>query len=68
MGTIRGYGKDRTCIFCNKEKEGIDIAFEDGSFVGFLCFVDFKRAMKMRSGGVLRREEPADGQARPAAG
>ena len=48
IGTIRGYSEDGVCIFCQKEKEGIDVEFEDGSFDGFLCLADLKRALRMR--------------------
>ncbi len=57
IGTIRGYSEEGCCIFCGKEKEGLDVSFEDGSFDGFLCLADLKRALRMRRNGNGRRDE-----------
>jgi hypothetical protein len=45
MVTVKAYGEG-TCIWCSKEKEGVEVATDDKSFVGFLCFPDLKRIQK----------------------
>ena len=45
------------CLWCGKEKEGVEVAFEDRSFPpGTLCWADLKRAIKLKSNGNGRRE------------
>ena len=50
MVTIRSYGSAE-CIWCSKEKEGVDVETADRSFVGFLCFPDLKRMLRLKSHG-----------------
>ena len=50
MVTIKSYGT-RECIWCGREKEGVEVATEDRSFVGFLCFADLKRMLRLKSAG-----------------
>ena len=59
MVTIRSYGQS-TCIWCTKEKEGVDVTTEDSSFVGFLCFPDLKRMLRLKSTGSAK----ANGEAK----
>lgn len=48
MVTIKSYGEN-TCIWCSRDKEGVEIATEDRSFLGFLCFADLKRVLKLKT-------------------
>ena len=49
MVTIKGYGEG-TCLWCQREdKEGVDVVSDDKSFVGFLCFPDLKRMLRLKS-------------------
>lgn len=48
MVTIKSYGES-TCIWCSKEKEGVEVTTDDRSFVGFLCFPDLKRMLRLKS-------------------
>ena len=49
MVTIKGYG-DGTCLWCQREgKEGVELTSDDKSFVGFLCFPDMKRLLRLKS-------------------
>ncbi len=48
MVTIKGYGQG-ICIWCQAEKEGVDVAADDRSFVGFLCFGDLKRMLRLKT-------------------
>ena len=51
MVTIKGYGEG-TCLWCQREgKEGVDVVSDDRSFVGFLCFPDLKRMLRLKSAG-----------------
>ena len=50
MVTIKSFGT-RECIWCSKEKEGVEVATEDHSFVGWLCFADLKRMLRLKSAG-----------------
>ena len=57
MVTIKGYGEG-TCLWCRREgKEGVELISDDKSFVGFLCFPDLKRLLRLRSQG---SDESAD--------
>ena len=50
MVTIKGYGEG-TCLWCRREgKEGVELASDDKSFTGFLCFPDLKRLLRLKSG------------------
>jgi len=40
------------CGWCQKEKEVFAVAFADESFVGNLCWVDLRGALRMKAGGV----------------
>ena len=48
MVKIDGYGTG-TCIWCSKEKEGVEVATDDRSFVGFLCFTDLRRMLRLKT-------------------
>ncbi len=48
MVTINRYG-EAECIWCQKEKEGVEVATDDRSFVGFLCFTDLKRMLRLKT-------------------
>jgi hypothetical protein len=48
MVTIKQYG-DGTCLWCQREKEGVEVVSEDRSFNGFLCFPDLKRLLRLKS-------------------
>lgn len=48
MVTIKSYGEG-TCIWCSRDKEGVDVETEDRSFLGFLCFNDLKRMLKLKA-------------------
>jgi hypothetical protein len=50
MVTIKGYGETgRSCIWCGREKEGVEVDTNDRSFVGFLCFSDLKRMLRLKT-------------------
>jgi hypothetical protein len=54
MVTIKGYGETgRSCIWCGREKEGVEIETNDRSFVGFLCFSDLKRMLRLKTTNAL---------------
>jgi hypothetical protein len=61
MVTIKGYGETgRSCIWCGREKEGVEIETNDRSFVGFLCFSDLKRMLRLKTGsGQAQGNTPA---------
>lgn len=48
MVTITQFGEG-TCIWCSKDKEGVEVSTSDRSFVGFLCFPDLKRMLRLKS-------------------
>ncbi len=48
MVTIKGYGEG-ICIWCGREKEGVDLVSDDRSFTGFLCFADLKRLLPLKA-------------------
>jgi hypothetical protein len=48
MVTIKSYGQG-TCIWCSKEKEGVEVASDDKSFIGFLCIPDLRRMLRLKS-------------------
>lgn len=48
MVTIKSYGEG-TCVWCGRDKEGVDIATDDQSFAGFFCFNDVKRVLKLKT-------------------
>lgn len=48
MVTIKSYGEG-PCVWCGRDKEGVDIATDDKSFVGFFCFADLKRVLKLKT-------------------
>lgn len=48
MVTIKRFGEDE-CIWCSKSKEGVEVESNDRSFVGFLCFPDLKRMLRLKS-------------------
>jgi hypothetical protein len=49
MVTIKTYGEG-TCLWCRREgKEGVEVTSDDRSFVGFLCFPDLKRMLRLKS-------------------
>ena len=50
MVTIKSYGS-RECIWCGREKEGVEVATDDKSFVGFLCLADLKRMLRLKTTG-----------------
>lgn len=50
MVTIKSYGS-RECIWCGREKEGVEVTTDDKSFVGWLCFSDLKRMLRLKSAG-----------------
>ena len=50
MVTIKSYGT-RECIWCGRVKEGVEVATEDRSFVGFLCLADLKRMLRLKTTG-----------------
>ena len=52
MVTIKSYGS-RECIWCGREKEGVEVTTDDKSFVGWLCFSDLKRMLRLKSGNGL---------------
>ena len=58
MVTIKSYGEG-TCIWCDRGKEGVEVATDDRSFVGFLCFADLKRMLRLKTGGAKGRESIA---------
>ncbi len=50
MVTIKSYGETgRECIWCGKEKEGVEVETNDRSFVGFLCFQDLRRMLRLKT-------------------
>jgi hypothetical protein len=54
MLTILGRSEG-TCLWCGKEKEGVEVIFDDKSFPpGALCWVDLKRAIKLKSSDVFQ--------------
>ena len=61
MVTIQGYGT-RECIWCQREKEGVEVATEDRSFLGFLCFSDLRRMLRLKG---VRGVPPMGEAARP---
>ncbi len=48
MVTITSSG-EAECIWCGREKEGVEVVTEDRSFVGFLCYADLKRMLKLKT-------------------
>ncbi len=48
MVTIKQYGEG-TCLWCQKEKEGVEVVSDDRSFTGFLCIPDLKRLLRLKS-------------------
>jgi DNA-binding helix-hairpin-helix protein with protein kinase domain len=46
MVTITNYGHS-TCIWCAKQKEGVELSTKAGTFAGFLCFTDLKRMLRL---------------------
>ena len=48
MVKITGFGESE-CIWCGKSKEGVEVATDDRSFVGFLCMADLKRMLRLKS-------------------
>lgn len=49
MVTIKSYGQG-TCLWCQREgKEGVELVSDDKSFVGFLCFPDLKRMLRLKT-------------------
>jgi hypothetical protein len=48
MVTIKSYAT-RECIWCGREKEGVEVATDDKSFVGFLCLPDLRRMLRLKS-------------------
>ena len=48
MVTIKSYGEG-TCIWCMKQREGVDLVSDDRSFTGFVCFADLKRLLRLKS-------------------
>ena len=47
MVTIKSFG-DSECIWCGREKEGVEVETPDHSFMGFLCFGDLKRMLRLK--------------------
>jgi hypothetical protein len=60
MVTIRSYGEG-TCIWCSKEKEGVEVTTDDRSFVGFLCIPDLKRMLRLKAAAGNGKAEAAKG-------
>lgn len=50
MVTIRSYG-EAECIWCGREREGVEVSTDDRSFVGWLCFADLKRMLRLKTAG-----------------
>lgn len=48
MVTITQFGEG-TCLWCQKQKEGVEVVSEDRSFTGFLCLPDLKRMLRLKS-------------------
>ena len=48
MVTIKHFGEG-TCLWCQKDKEGVEVVSEDRSFTGFLCIPDLKRLLRLKS-------------------
>lgn len=47
MVTIKQFGKGN-CLWCAKEKEGVEVTSDDRSFNGFLCLPDLKRLLRLK--------------------
>lgn len=59
MVTIKSYGQGN-CLWCQKEKEGVEVVSDDRSFTGFLCMPDLKRLLRLKSAaGNARAAEPS---------
>ena len=49
MVTIKSYDETgQTCIWCGREKEGVEVETADKSFNGFLCLGDLKRMLRLK--------------------
>ena len=48
MVTIESFGEG-TCLWCQREKEGVEVRSDDKSFMGFLCLADLKRMLRLKS-------------------
>ena len=59
MVTIKSYGS-RECIWCGREKEGVELTTDDKSFVGWLCFADLKRMLRLKSVGARSDDKKSE--------
>ncbi len=55
LGQI-GPEQEARCVWCRETKAGLTVAFQDG-LKGFLCWKDFRNAVKARSNGNDDRTE-----------
>lgn len=46
------------CGWCQREKEVFSCSFADKSFIGNLCWVDLRRALRMKAGNVDAPKAP----------
>ena len=56
MVTIKRFSEGM-CIWCSKEKEGVELVSDDKSFVGFLCFPDLRRLLRLKSASADGRKD-----------
>jgi hypothetical protein len=41
--------KNARCVWCAKNREGVQVSFSDGSLNAFVCWADFRKLVKARS-------------------
>ncbi len=58
MVTITNYGES-TCIWCAKQKEGVEITTKDRTFAGFLCMADLQRMLRLTLASNNGRANPS---------
>jgi len=55
LATIKSSGEGRCVWCCADGKEGLEVEFNDG-LKGFLCWADFRAAVKARNGQTKEKE------------
>ena len=68
MVTIKSYGEG-SCQWCAKVREGVELVSDDRSFVGFFCFADLRRLLRLKLGksdGTTLGVAALDGAAPPS--
>ena len=58
MLTLKKSGKGK-CVWCMREKEGVEVEFADHSLKGFLCWLHFRKSVEARTNEEAERKPAA---------